>query len=88
MIPHRIILRCLCALALAIAACAQAAVEYAAKSATGAVSGSGTSAHLGACRVDSTLVPCIRQFYPVAFYVAVAAVCVFLGSLVFRKSRV
>jgi hypothetical protein len=87
MIPLRIVLRCLCALAIAIAARAQAAVEYAAKSAAGAVSGSGASAHLGACRVDSTLIPCIRQFYPVAFYVAVAAICVFLWSL-FRKSRV
>jgi len=80
--------RFICALALAAAARGQAVVEYAAKSATSALSGSGSSAHLGACRVDSTFVTCIRQFYPATFYVAVAVICVFLGTLMYRKSRV
>jgi hypothetical protein len=42
------------------------------------------------CRVfvvDSMLVPCIRQFYPVTFYVAVAAICVLLGALMYPKRR-
>jgi hypothetical protein len=88
LIPFRIVLRCLCALALATVARAQAVAEYAAKSATGALAGSGSSAHLGACPVDSTLVPCIRQFYPVTFYIVVVAICVFLGRLMYPKSRV
>lgn len=40
----------------------QAAVEYAAKSATSALSGAGSRAHVGVCVMDSMLVPCIRQF--------------------------
>jgi hypothetical protein len=87
MIAFRMVWRCLCAFALATAAQAQAIVEYAAKSATGALSGHGTAAHVGACRVDSTLVPCLRQFYPATFYVAVAAICIFLASLMYRNSR-
>jgi hypothetical protein len=88
MTAFRMLFPCLCALALATDARAQAIVEYAAKSATGALSGHVTTAHLGACRVDSTLVPCLRQFYPATFYVAIAAICIFLATLMYRNSRV
>ncbi|MFL6352547.1 MAG: hypothetical protein ACJ74Z_11940 [Bryobacteraceae bacterium] len=82
----RIGLGCLYALAPGTVAHAQAAAEYAAKSATSALPG-GSSAHLGACRIDSTLLPCIRQFYPTTFYVVVAAFCIFLFVLMYPKRR-
>jgi hypothetical protein len=88
MIPFRIALRSLSAVSLTSVAHAQAAVEYAAKSATSVLSGGGSGAHMGACPLDSTLIPCIRQFYPVTFYVAVAAICVLLGSLMYPKRRI
>jgi hypothetical protein len=87
MMPSRTSLPCLLPLTLGTVAYAQAAVEYAAKSATSALSGAGRVAHVGVCVVDSMLVPCIRQFYPVTFYVAVAAICVLLGALMYPKRR-
>ncbi len=87
MIPLRVVLRCLYALAIATTLSAQAAVEYAAKSASSALSGSGSVAHLGACRMDSTLIPCIRQFYPVTFYISVAAICLLLGTLLLSQEQ-
>ena len=84
----RMAFRCLCSVTLVTAAHAQAAVEYAAKSATGAVSGAASSPHLGACPLDSTLVPCLRQFYPATFYAAVAIICVLLLGLIYPKRRV
>lgn len=86
-IPARIALRCLYALTLATVTHAQAAVEYAAKSATSALSGGGSSAHLGACQIDSTLIPCIKQFYPMRFFVVVAALCLFFCALMYPKRR-
>lgn len=87
LIPSRLVVGCLCALSIATAARAQAVVEYAAKSATGALPGSGSGVHLGACRVDSTLITCARQFYPVTFQIVILAMCVFAGTLMFRKGR-
>jgi hypothetical protein len=87
LVPPRSVRRCLGALALANAAYAQAAVEYAAKSASGALSGSGSDVHLGACRIDSTLITCVRQFYPVMFQVVIVAICVFAATLLFRTGR-
>jgi hypothetical protein len=62
-------------------------VEYAAKSATGAISGSGSVVYLGACRVDGTLITCARHSYPVTFQIVILAMCVFVGTLMFRKGR-
>jgi hypothetical protein len=87
LIPPRFVLLFLCALSIATAARAQAVVEYAAKSATGALSGSGSGVHLGACRVDSTLMTCARQSYPVTFQVVILAMCVFVGTLIFGRCR-
>jgi hypothetical protein len=67
---------------------AQAAVEYAAKSATGALSGDGSGMHLGACRLDSTVIHCVKQFYPRMFYVAIVVICVLLSALMYPKSRI
>ena len=86
-ISPRIAQRCLCALAMANTTYAQAVAEYAAKSATGALSGSGSGVQLGACRVDSTLITCVRASYPVTFYVVILAMCVFVGTLMLRKAR-
>jgi hypothetical protein len=87
LIPHRFVLLFLCALSIATAARAQAVVEYAAKSATGALSCSGSVVYLGACRVDSTLITCAGQSYPVTFQIVILAMCVFVGTLMFRKGR-
>src|SRR5690349_18407090 len=83
----RFVLQCLCALSIPTAARAQAVVEYTAKSATGALSGTVSGVHLGACRVDGTLITCARQFYPVTFQIVILAICVFVGMLMFRKGR-
>ena len=83
----RMPLRCVWALALATIADGQAAIEYAARSGASALSGNGSSLHLGVCQLDSTVVPCVRQYYPAAFYVAIAALCVFLGAVTYPKQR-
>jgi len=79
--------RCLCALSIASAARAQAVVEYAAKSATSAVSGTSGGASLGACRVDSTVISCLRQNYPVAFQVVLVVICLLVAILIFRPRQ-
>ena len=79
--------RCLCALSVASAARAQAVVEYAAKSATSAASGTSGGASLGACRVDSTVISCLRQNYPVAFQVVLVVICLLVAILVFRPRQ-
>ena len=86
MVPPLVLTRCLCAFALATAAYAQAVVEYAAKSATGALSDSGSRVHLGACPVDDTLITCVRQLYPVTFQVVIG-MCAFVGTLMLRRGR-
>ena len=86
MIASRFIVSCLSAISFASIALGQAAVEYAAKSS--AVSDAGNGAHLGACPLDSMLVPCFKQSYPAAFYTAIVVICLALGVLVYPKSRV
>jgi hypothetical protein len=85
MLTCRVILPCLCGMALATIARAQAAVEYAAKSSAAAAATSGM--HLGVCPLDSMLIPCVRQFYPTAFYTAIVAICLALGVRLLPKSR-
>ncbi len=87
MIPSRMILRCLYAIAFATVARAQAAFEYAAKSGS-ALSGAGSEMHVGACRLDSTLIPCVKQYYPGAFYLGIVVICLALGTLFYPKRRV
>jgi hypothetical protein len=79
--------RALCALSVAAVARAQAVVEYAAKSAVSAGSGTPGGASLGACRVDSTLISCLRQNYPVAFQVVLVVICLLAAVLVFRPRQ-
>lgn len=84
---HSFTRRCLCAFSVASAARAQAIVEYASKSATSAVSGTSGGASLGACRVDSTVISCLRQNYPVAFQIVLVAICLLVAILVFRPRQ-
>jgi hypothetical protein len=63
---------------------AQAAVEYAARTAISSVSGM----RLGACGLDSAFISCAQRSYPAAFYLAIIAICVGLGYLLYPKSRV
>jgi len=79
--------RFLCALSVASAARAQAIVEYAAKSATSVASSNSGGASLGACRLDSTVISCLRQNYPVAFQIVLVAICVLAAILVFRPRQ-
>ena len=85
MLTWRMILRCLFAIGLATVARAQAAVEYAAKSS--AVPAAGSGMHVGVCALDTMFVPCVRHFYPLAFYTAIVAACVTLAFFVSPKSR-
>jgi len=84
---YSLIRRSLCALSVASAARAQAVVEYAAKSATSAASGTSGGASLGACRVDSTVISCLRQNYPVAFQVVLVVICLLVAILIFRPRQ-
>jgi hypothetical protein len=88
MVLARSVLRSLGALSLATAAFGQAAVEYAAKSSTSALSGSGGVSHVGVCPVDNALITCLSHTYPVAFQGTVLAICAFLALVVMaRNSR-
>lgn len=84
---HSLIGCSLCVLSIASAAHAQAVVEYAAKSATSAASGTSGGASLGACRVDSTVISCLRQNYPVAFQVVLVVICLLVAILIFRPRQ-
>jgi hypothetical protein len=87
MTATRVILACLYSGAFASIVRAQAAVEYAAKSASSALSGTGAGTHLGVCPLDSAVVSCVHRFYPAAFYFAIVVICVFLGALLHPKRR-
>ena len=76
----------LCWLGLSGGLFAQAIVEYAAKSASSAAAGQDRGSLLGGCPLDSALISCINQHYPVAFKVAVVGLCV-VGLMMFRKGR-
>lgn len=66
---------------------AQAAVEYATKSASSALSHGGAGIHLGVCPVDSAVVSCVHQYYPMPFYVGIIGICLLLGLLLYPKRR-
>jgi len=83
----RLALPPLTSLAVTTFAYAQAAVEYAAKSSSSALSGSGGSARLCACPVDDSFITCLRETYPVAFDVTAVAICVIVFTLLFRRVR-
>lgn len=68
--------RGLLALGLPAVAAAQASVEYAAKSTLNAVSGAGSDITVGVCHVDGSLFRCVHDYYPLAFKVIIAALCV------------
>jgi hypothetical protein len=80
----RIVLVCLSVAASTSALHAQAAVEYAAKTAGSSLSGM----HLGSCSLDRTLIPCAQHSYPAAFYLAIIGIFLAVGFLLYPKSRV
>ncbi len=83
----RMALTCLCATAFAISLRAQAAAEYAARSAATALGNAAAGIHLGICPLDSALVPCVHRHYPATFYVALVAICFLFGKLLLPKRR-
>jgi hypothetical protein len=83
----RVALTCLYAVAFAISLRAQAAIEYAAKSAGATLANTASGIHFGFCPLDSALVPCVHHHYPATFYVALVAICFLFGKLLFPKRR-
>jgi hypothetical protein len=83
----RVALICLYAIAFAIRLRAQAAVEYAAKSADATLANTASGIHFGFCTLNSTFVPCVHQHYPATFYVVLVAICFLFGKLLFPKRR-
>lgn len=83
----RIFLTCVGVFALAPLVRAQAALEYAARSASTALSSTRVGLHLGVCPVDKGVVPCVHQYYPGPFYVAIVGICFLLYVLFFPKRR-
>jgi hypothetical protein len=69
-----------------IAAHAQAAAEYALKSAGSAVAGNGGSAIAG-CRVDSTLLPCLSRSYPRATTMTAVVISVLFWRWLTARGR-
>ncbi len=64
-------------LAVPVVLRAQAAVEYAVKSAGGAVAASGGSGIAG-CKVDSALLSCLSHFYPRTMMLAAVVICLLI----------
>ena len=83
----RVALMCLYAIAFAISLRAQAAAEYAARSAATTLENAAAGIHLGVCPLDSALVPCAHRHYPATFYVVLVAICFLFGKLLFSKRR-
>jgi hypothetical protein len=66
---------------------AQAAVEYAAKSAGAALGNTAARIHFGVCPLDSALVACVHKRYPATFYVALIVICFLFGKLLYPRRR-
>jgi hypothetical protein len=77
----------LCAIAFAVSLHAQAAVEYAAKSAGATLENTAAGIHFGVCPLDGALVHCIHYHYPATFYVVLVAICFLFAKLLFPKRR-
>lgn len=74
-------------LATAMAAHAQAAVEYALVTSKGAASSAQQPLYVGACRVDSSFISCASRIYPDLFKVAVFTLFVVLLMLLLTRRR-
>lgn len=84
----RIVMACAGVGALAPSVRAQAALEYAARSAGTALSSTRAGLHLGVCPLDKGAVSCLHQYYPGPFWIAIVALCFLLYVLFFPKRRV
>ena len=87
MTPSRVILLCIHAGGFATVLHAQAALEYATRSAGSALSDAGSEMHIGVCALDIAVVPCVHQYYPTSFYLSIVFFCFFLGILLRPRSR-
>ena len=83
----KLTLACFLLSAAASAVLAQAAAEYAVKSAESAVSKVTDNVHFGVCALNGTFLGCVHRHYPGPFYVAVVAVCFALWMLLHSKRR-
>jgi hypothetical protein len=83
----RVALTCLCAITFAISLRAQAAVEYAAKSAGATFENTAAGIHFGVCPLDSAVIPCVHYHYPATFYVALVVICFLFKRSVFPGCR-
>jgi hypothetical protein len=84
----RLVLACVSGGILSSCAYAQAAIEYAARTAGTSITNGSGELRLGSCPVDSSVLPCVQHYYPTAFYVAVVSVCLVVAYGLYPKSRV
>jgi hypothetical protein len=73
--------------AFAAALRAQAAVEYAAKTAGGALTGQGQAAGIAGCRIDSNVLSCLAHSYPRAVTATVVGLCLLVFFKLVSGSR-
>lgn len=83
----KLTLACFLGSHFAMTARAQAATEYAAKSAGAAASSAIDKVHFGVCPLDSAVVGCVHRYYPGPFYVAIVAICFVLWMLLYPKRK-
>ncbi len=81
--PASLSLRMLALLACTTSAFGQAAVEYALKSSGGAVAAS-SSAAIGGCKVDATLLSCLSRLYPKTTIVVVGLLLLLVLRWLFK----
>jgi hypothetical protein len=81
------VVACFLAGMTSIRAYGQAGLEYAARTAGSAMANGSGAPHLGSCPLDSAVIPCMRHYYPTAFYVGVVGICLVLGYALYPKRR-
>jgi len=83
--PCRSILRCMCALSFVMLVMAEATASYTARPAVDAVLA--MDFYLGACRVDTSLISCAKEFYPITSAFTFLATCVTVAILLTLRNR-
>ena len=85
----RLVLITACLLAGMMSTCAygQAGLEYAARTAGGAMTNGSGEVHLGNCALDSSVIACMQHYYPTPFYVGVVGICLVVGYALYPKRR-
>jgi hypothetical protein len=85
MTTSRLVLACVYVSFFGTVLHAQAALEYAARSAGSAFSSGGAGMHIGVCPLDGSFVPCFHQYYPAPFYIAIVGIC-FVLVVILRRN--